>query len=306
MADVNGLKLINDSFGHAVGDQLLVKATEVINKGCRADDMVARLGGDEFVVLLPRTDKIQAEEIIARIKEFAKEESIYGTALSISFGYGIKYTEFESILDAFKEAEDYMYKHKLYESAGIHKNTVNLIMNTLYAKNEREMNHSKRVAKLCEEIARQMGYEENHVKEIRLAGLMHDIGKIGIDEQILNKSLRLDDNENHQIRRHSEIGYRILTSVNEFAQIAKYVLEHHEMLDGSGYPRGLKGEEIAKKKSRIITVADAFDAMTHRRSYGRVISEQEAADEIKKKNVNKQFDEKIAKTLIVNVLGLKW
>jgi len=112
-----------------------------------------------------------------------------------------------------------------------------------------------------------------------LAGLVHDIGKIGIDEKILNSPLKLSGDEWNEMKKHSEIGYRILSSANEFSEIADYVLQHQEKWDGSGYPKGLKAQEISIE-ARIIAVADAFDAMTGERTYGRVYSTQEAIEEI--------------------------
>jgi len=109
-----------------------------------------------------------------------------------------------------------MYRHKLYESASARSKTIDLIMNTLYEKSNREMLHSKRVSEICESIALMMNFDQDHISQIRTAGLIHDIGKMGIDEKILNKPDKLNDDEWKEIRRDPEIGYRILSASNEF------------------------------------------------------------------------------------------
>ncbi len=304
MADVNGLKLINDSFGHDVGDDLLRKAAKAISEGCRADDIVARLGGDEFVIILPKTDSLEAEKLVDRVQSKLSEYSVGNIGLSISFGYETKTEETQDIREILKRAEDHMYRHKLYESASMRSQTINLIMNTLYEKNIREMNHSKRVGDLCESLAKRLDYSWDSINQIKIAGLMHDIGKIGISDNVLNKPAKLDEHEWEEIKKHSEIGYRILSSVNEFSEVAEYVLQHQEKWDGTGYPKGLKEEEISMQ-GRIIAIADAFDAMTGERTYGKLLSEMEAAHEIKK-CAGTHFDPEIARVFVEKVLELSW
>jgi diguanylate cyclase (GGDEF)-like protein/PAS domain S-box-containing protein len=301
MGDVNGLKLINDSFGHDIGDELLKKVAEVIKGACRADDIIARLGGDEFVVIFPRTDAPESEKIIQRIKDLASIEKVSSLDISISFGFGTKHKKEESIQALIKNTEDQMYRHKLYQGSSMKSKTIDLVIGTLYEKNHREMLHSNRVSKLCETIAMAMKLDTDEVNQIKIAGLMHDIGKIGIDEKILNKPGRLSKEEFKEIKRHSEIGYRILSSVNEFSEIADYVLEHQERWDGTGYPRGIKGENISLQ-ARIIAVADAYDAMITKRSYQPEMTEKEAAEEIRRCS-GSQFDPYVAEIFIEQVLN---
>jgi len=161
------------------------------------------------------------------------------------------------------------------------------------------MLHSKRVSKICEEIAIQMKLGKTTVEQVKLAGLVHDIGKIGIDEKILNSSSKLNEDEWNEMKKHSEIGYRILSSAKEFAEIAEYVLEHHEKWDGSGYPKRLKGKEISIE-ARIISVVDAFDAMTRKRTYGKVFTVEEALEEIKS-SAGTHFDPEIANIFVKKI-----
>lgn len=296
MGDVNGLKLVNDSFGHVMGDELLKKAASVISKSCRADDVVARLGGDEFVVLLPKTDQAVAEEIIARIEKLASKEKVGTMELSISFGFETKYDKDEDIQQVFKKAEDYMYRRKLTESLGMRNKTVGMVIETLFDKYQKEMLHSERVSKLSAELGSKIGLNTKDSHDLKTAGLMHDIGKIGIADGILDKSEKLNDEDWAEIRRHPEIGYRILSSANEFAEIADHILESHERWDGCGYPKGLKGEEISLE-ARIIAIADAYDAMTKMRFHMDTLTVEEAIAEINRCS-GTQFDPEIARVFI--------
>ena len=296
MADVNGLKLVNDSFGHSMGDELLVKVAESIKKGCRTYDVSARLGGDEFVVLLPKTNGFEAEQIIKGIKAAALKEDLGSIDISISFGYDTKEQEEENIRDILKKAEDYMYKKKLYESPSMRGKTIKAIINTLNEKNKREEQHSQRVSVLCKHMGEVIGLAEGEVQELITVGLLHDIGKIAIDESILNKAGNLTEDEWEEMKRHPEIGYRILSTVNDMSEMAEYVLSHHEKWDGTGYPKGLKGEEIPLQ-SRILSIADAYDAMTSERSYRISMSKEEAIMELKN-YAGLQFDPELIKVFI--------
>ncbi len=300
MADVNGLKLTNDAFGHSAGDQLLQKAAEVIKRECRADDIIARIGGDEFCILLPQTSSQEASGIVKRITKAIAIEKVGNTILSISFGWDTKLSAEQNMDDVFKKAEDEMYRHKLSESSSMRNQTIRVIVEALYAKHAREERHSYAVSKWCGEIGAALGLSQETIRELRTGGLMHDIGKVILDERVLTKAEPLTDLEWIDIKRHAEIGYRILSSVNELAQIAEHVLAHHERWDGQGYPKGLKGEQIPLE-ARIIAVADAYDAMITDRPYCPAISKDEAIREIRE-NAGTQFDPLVAEVFIEKVL----
>ncbi|EGW38633.1 PocR ligand-binding domain-containing protein [Desulfosporosinus sp. OT] len=304
IGDVNGLKLANDAFGHNAGDELLQKAADAIQNACRAEDLVARWGGDEFVLLLPKTKIEEAEEIVKRIKELYANVYVNAIRLSISFGWDTKRDTDEDILKVLKSAEDYMYKHKFIESEGMRGNIISTIINTLHEKNPREEQHSQRVSEICQNIGKAMGFSQIKISKLKVVGLLHDIGKIAIEERILNKPGKLTEQERDEIKRHPDIGYRILSSSYEMLELADCVLAHHERWDGTGYPKGLKGEAIPKI-ARIIALADSYDAMTSERSYRNALSEEEALAEIRN-NAGTQFDPVIAKIFIEKVLGKRW
>jgi len=300
MADLNGLKLVNDAFGHLEGDKLMKKIAKILRMACRSDEIISRIGGDEFVILMPETKGDEARKLIARINKLVSEEVVEHGMLSLSIGCGVKEKTTDEMQEIFREAEDDMYRHKLAESSSMRSKTINLIMNSLYEKSQREMLHSNRVSALCKLIATEMKFDQEGVNQAKIAGLVHDIGKIGISNIILDKEGKLTRSEWEEVKKHCEVGYRILSSVNEFSEIAEFVLSHQERWDGKGYPQGLKGEVIPVQ-SRIIAVADSFDAMTSNRAYRLGMSDEEALNEIRK-CAGSQFDPDIARVFLEKVV----
>jgi diguanylate cyclase (GGDEF)-like protein/putative nucleotidyltransferase with HDIG domain len=288
MADVNGLKLVNDAFGHNEGDNLLTIVSDILRSVCREDDIISRIGGDEFVVLLPKTSYSDAYSIIQRMKQNEENYNLNGMEISISYGVATKTSEDTSISSVYRDAEDNMYKNKFFESRKLKGNMIDTIMKTLYEKNPREKNHSERVSILCQEMAKALGFNNELTNELGVAGLLHDIGKITLDETILNKRGFLNNDEWFQMKKHPETSYKILSSVNGLATTADYVLSHHERWDGDGYPNGISGESIPYF-SRIIALADAFDAMISERTYRRTLTFDEAILELER-NAGTQFD----------------
>ncbi|NLN45028.1 MAG: PAS domain S-box protein [Clostridiaceae bacterium] len=300
MGDINGLKLVNDSFGHLIGDQLLQRAAEAIRKCCRADDIIARLGGDEFALILPQTDTEAATGVISRILESIAQVRVSNIELSVSFGCETKSGPEQTMAEVLANAENQMYRRKLSERSSMKSKTVEVIMSTLFAKSHRESLHSQRVSGICRAIASRMGLSKDDVSQIATAGLVHDIGKIGIDERILNSTGKLAPAEWEEIKKHSETGWRILSSIDEFSELAEFVYEHHERWNGSGYPRALRGEEIALE-ARIIAVADAYDAMTRDRTYRETVTREEAAAELIR-CAGTQFDPMVVEVFVRQVL----
>ena len=293
MADINGLKLINDAFGHSSGDEVLIKAANIIKKASRKEYLISRVGGDEFVIIMPNMDEKSAEEFIDSVNKDARQTIIESIPLSISFGYKTKHEASEDINDIYRSAEDSMYREKLLEIPSMRSSAIETILSTLYEKDKNSEIHSRTVSDLSERIAVAFGMSRQDVAEVKTAGLLHDIGKIIIPINIINKVGKLTIEEYKSIKTHPEIGFRILNSTSDMRSISNIVLNHHERWDGKGYPRGIKSDKIPLK-SRIISIADAFDAMTSERTYRDIISKEEALKEILN-NSGTQFDPKLVK-----------
>ena len=293
MADVNGLKLTNDAFGHQTGDKLLRLVTDILNSNCPAHGFISRIGGDEFVIICPNTSQVEMSDMSMSIYRSISNEREIHPILSLSIGWEMKTTAEQTMTDIFNKAEEQMYRKKLTESQSSRNQTVQAIMKTLNEKNAREKIHSERVSAISRLIGEAMNLDYGTVKEIETAGLLHDIGKIAVDEDILNKDRLLTEEEFNKIKKHPESSYQILKSINAYAGLAEDVLSHHERWDGNGYPRRLKGEEISLI-ARIICVADAYEAMTADRAYRKAMAKEDALLELKK-CVGTQFDEEIVR-----------
>jgi len=280
MLDVNGLKLTNDAFGHQVGDELLKRVARVLTAESRATDSIARIGGDEFVMLLPKTSHAEAEPIIERILQGASLEKMENVVISVSVGWETKTSVDQPRRDIFARAEEHMYRKKLVESQSMRNATIQVILRTLKETNERERVHSDNVSALCSKIAKALQLDSQAIKEVETAGLMHDIGKIAINTNLLNKPGKLTEVEYEEVQKHAEIGYQILKSVDTYSPLAESVLSHHEKWDGSGYPRGLREKEIPLF-ARIIGIADAYEAMISDRPYRTGMPKAEALKELR-------------------------
>lgn len=288
VCDVNGLKLTNDVFGHQTGDRLLCACAQAILAHSQKDDVVARIGGDEYVVLMKESAEETARSRIQAIQQEITEKRIGETRLSVSFGCATAGEPGISFEAVFKQAEDDMYRQKLMESSSYKHDLIKILIRGLYEKGDYERCHSERVAELSYLLGKQFAFSDAHLSELRLAGMLHDIGKIGISSNLLNQKRPLNDNEWNQVHRHPELGYHILRSVHSFERMAEWVLAHHEQPDGKGYPRGLKNGTIPIE-ARIIAIANAYDAMTSEYGYRNPLSVEEAQNELRA-HAGTQFD----------------
>lgn len=296
MGDVKGLRLVNDTLGHLVGDQLLKRVGAILQAHCRTHDLAARWGGDEFILLLPKTREQEALALTKRLDQAFASERIASFSISMALGWGTKSHREEDITDAFRNAEKRMYRAKLTGRPSVSNETVQALMGALYERSKREERHSARVSQLCFYLAQEMGLSVQEQANFRLAGLFHDIGKIAIDGDILNKPGKLTVEEWQEMKAHSERGYRILNSVTGMSTIADAVLNHHERWDGSGYPQGLHGNKIPFM-ARVIAVVDSYDAMISVRPYRRPLSREEAVEELRK-CAGRDFDPIIVETFL--------
>ena len=300
MGDLNGLKLINDAFGHLKGDLILCKISKILENCMRKGDIIARWGGDEFSILLPNTDIIDTSKVVERIKRECKKTNKQKIPVSISLGMAIKERPDQDIQDILKESEDNMYKQKLLESNSFSNSIIMSLKRTLWEKSKETEEHANRLKELSIGIGKAIDLPNNKIDELSLLADLHDIGKISISDEILVKKNKLTKSEWEVIKRHPEIGYNIAQSSVQLAHIAPAILSHHEHWDGSGYPQGLHGEEIPIT-SRIIAIVDAYDVMRYGRVYEASMSEGEYILELDR-NSGTQFDPIITRIFIDEIL----
>ncbi len=298
VGDINGLKLINDVLGMSEGDKLIRKIAAILKKCCRKEDILARTGGDEFGILLPGMSMENTKKLVDRLysacEEHKNEDDLY--TASISLGYATKTEEAESIDGKVRLAAENMNKRKLLERKSQHNSILSSFKSTMIEKSQHTEEHAERIIRLSRKLGMEMKLTDEQLDELELLSTLHDIGKISIDEAILNKRGKLTDEEWQQIKKHPEVGYRIAMSCSELTSIAEYIMSHHERWDGSGYPQGISGEDIPLL-SRIVSITDAYDAMTNERPYRKAVSREEAAREILS-NAGTQFDPKVAKLFV--------
>lgn len=253
------------------------------------------------MILLPLTDRDHLDPLMARISDAMSRERVKDLPISVSLGGATKTDVDESVEKVFDMAEDQMYRRKISEKSSYHHRSVNLIVEGLYSKSPEEKGHSENVSALSEAIGREMGLGQPDLDDLKTAGVIHDIGKIGVSDRILEKSGPLDEDEWQEMKRHPEIGYSILSTVNEYSPFAEIVLSHHERWDGTGYPKGLKRGEIPLF-SRILAVAEAYDAMVSGRSYRKAMGREEAVAELRR-CAGTQFDPEVVDVFIEKVFG---
>lgn len=291
MVDVNDLKLVNDIFGHSQGDALLKKVSAILTRACRKEDIICRFGGDEFVILLPKTPPAAAQDILQRMQRLCSEESKKRESpfpISMALGCATKEREHEDINTILSEAENRMYQSKTTKTKS--SRTAFLLSLEQYLREipgEMETHH-ERMRILAQKMGEALGLSKGETDTLILLARFHDLGKVAIPKAILVKTEPLTEQEWAEIRKHPEVGYRVVRLFPELLPIAEGVLAHHERFDGTGYPQGLKGKDIPLF-ARIIAIIDAFVTMTSNRPYRKAIAPSKALEEITK-GAGTQFD----------------
>ncbi len=298
VSDVDCLKFINDTLGHDKGDRLLKNAAKAFRSTLRSSDMAARIGGDEFAVVLPETDIETAFEAVERINKYVKTyNSDYpDLPLSMSFGVACTYNAEKSLAKTFQDADDAMYRDKLGKRESIQLTLVNTMLTSLHKRNHIPQGHSERLERLICYIAENLNLKEDERHALKTLAAFHDIGEVGVPEDILKKSDILTVEEREIIKKHPETGFRIASASPKMAPLAQYILHHHEWWNGKGYPSGLAGEEIPFL-CRLLSIIDAYDSMTSQRPYRRPMSHEEALKELNK-GKGSQFDPTLTQKFI--------
>lgn len=281
-ADLDGLKIINDSIGHEQGDKMLLDCAKLLRDSLRNTDIIARVGGDEFAIILPKTDRCTADVVIERIKSalYNYNQKNHSLPLSMSLGIATAEDKSTSPIELYREADDMIYLDKLQTGAGAKSQILLSLMTVLDERDIVTATHARRIEDLCKEMGLATNLPQIKLRRLLLLSRVHDLGKVGIPDSILHKNGLLTDEEWKLMRKHPEKGHRIASASTDLCEIADLILKHHERWDGTGYPLRLKGKEIPVE-CRILAVVDAFDAMTSERPYKKAKTVESALDELK-------------------------
>ncbi|HHY81408.1 MAG TPA: diguanylate cyclase [Clostridiales bacterium] len=328
--DIDHFKHYNDMFGHQQGDAVLKKIASILKENTRPEDFVARYGGEEFAVILPNTDEKRALIVAERIRqviektEFEGEEYQPNGNLTVSIGVSSYPDKAQSDTDLVKSADDALYRAKFFNKNRVETyfsilqelkddisekditllTSIKTLISVINAKDRYTYGHTERVVMYAQMIGEKLKLSEEDMKNLKYGAYLHDIGKINIPEQILNKKMPLTSKEWDILKQHPANGAEIISPVECLSKVKPVILHHHEHYDGTGYPYGLKGEDIPYL-ARIMTVVDSFDAMTSNRVYKPRRQFDEAIEELRKfKGI--QFDPEITDVFISVLLENKF
>lgn len=290
--DMNGLKLVNDVFGHQQGDLLLTAMAKVLKQSCQEKDIIVRWGGDEFLLILPKSDKTDCHTVCARIQHACSEMGDSIIPLSASVGTATKESGKARLTELFNVAENRMYSDKLSKGKEFRQSMIDSLEELLCRRCIETSGHSDRVKRIVSNFIAYIGPDfEVDGKSLEQLARLHDIGKVAIPDEILGKPGPLTPSEWEIMKGHSDIGYRMAQSIGE-SFVADIILALRERWDGSGYPYGLKGEQIPVL-ARIFSLADTYDVITHQRPYKQALNKSDALREIELGS-RSQFDPELA------------
>jgi len=313
--DIDGFRAVNTQHGYAVGDEVLTAAGRALRAGMRAHDLACRTGADEFVILLPETDVTGAETGMERVLH-ELENTHVGPLESIQASIGV--AEFDRVHTAAQlltaaagglERARAEGGGRVSVSSGENgapadthrRDAVAALAVALLERDRYTGEHSEYVVELTGAVARGLGLDDDATAQVQAAALLHDIGKVAVPDEILNKPGALTEEQWKQMRDHTVIGERILRAIPGLGHVARVVRHEHERWDGGGYPDGLAGEDIPIG-SRIIFACDAYHAMTSDRPYRAAMSHAEAIAELSA-NGGSQFDPSVVEILIGQLYG---
>jgi diguanylate cyclase (GGDEF)-like protein len=321
VGDLDRFKRVNDSQGHAAGDAVLRRVAGTIRGVKRGFDRAARVGGEEFAVLAPDCDQhgayMLAERIRAAVQEAlaAKDDA----ALTISFGISTYPLHGQSADGLLHSADQALYAAKRLgrnrsvissaevpgvlahgsrggnAEAHVELGALLNLAEALDVRDSGSATHCHRVGRFAELTARELGLPPEGVERVRLAGILHDVGRVALPDSVSAKAGPLTADEWAWVRAHPAIGARMVETT-EYEDIRSWILFHHERPDGHGYPEGRRAEEVPLE-SAIIAVADAYEAMTSERPYRSALAAEEAADELRR-GAGRQFDADVVEALL--------
>ena len=310
LMDMDNFKLFNDTYGHPVGDQVLKRVGKTLREMCRPQDVLGRYGGDEFIAILTGTEAEEALGIAQKLRGamdltgFTRANEDRVVPISLSFGVASFPADSANRHELLTIADANLYSAKSSDERIVATTNeqrenrqlrgegpfamLDALITAVDNKDRYTRRHSENVTEYALWIAEEMGLSEETLKQVRIGSLLHDVGKIGVPDEILRKPGRLEPEEYEVLQRHSWIGALIVSAVPGMEGMADAVRSHHERWDGAGYPNQCCDDEIPLI-GRIMAVADAFSAMTTDRAYRRALSWEAAMQEIRA-NRGTQFD----------------
>jgi diguanylate cyclase (GGDEF)-like protein len=320
--DIDYFKHYNDLYGHQKGDEVLKKIGTLLKECIRDGDVAARYGGEEFAIILPNTEEEDAVMIAEKIRihiqdtYFEGEENQPNGKITASIGISTYPDKAKNDIDLLKSADDALYRAKFFNKNRTETYTsildelkkdineddieiatsIKTLISVINVKDRYTYGHVERVVIYCRLLADKLQMCEEEKKKLIYGAYMHDIGKINISKDILNKRMPLTNEEWELLKQHPANGVEILKPVESLKAVAPMIMHHHERYDGKGYPGNLRGKQIPYL-ARVLTVADSFDAMTSNRPYNKRKTYEEAIEELKKCS-GTQFDPDIAKAFI--------
>src|SRR5215211_2392617 len=322
VGDLDRFKRVNDVHGHAAGDSVLMRVADAIRGAKRGFDSAARVGGEEFAVLAPNCDEHGAYMLAERIRA-AVQEALSSRArdsrLTISFGISTFPLHGQSADGLLRTADQALYAAKRLGrnrsvissaevpgilarasrsgdgDAGVELASLVNLAEALDVRDSGSASHSRRVGRFAELTARELGLPPESVERIRLAGILHDVGRVALPDGVLRKDGPLSEDEWTWVRAHPAVGARMIETT-EYDDIRTWILFHHERPDGHGYPEGRRAEEVPLESS-ILAVADAYEAMTNKRPYRPALSADDAADELRR-GAGRQFRADVVDALL--------
>ncbi len=305
LADINGLQIVNESYGMKTGDRLLQRTAVILQDAAREKDVVGRWSGDGFIVLMKGAGKQEAEKIYNNIiSDRRMEEKVEGKVkLSLGLGMAVSgggKSKEQDLYGAFHRARSNLRRNKMTIMESEKSNLLQGILRSLGSKSYETEEHARRLARMSERLGQAAGLSSHDINDLKMLGSLHDIGKVTISEEILSKPGELTSGEWEKIKQHPERGQQIAVATEDFAHLATSILTHHERWDGTGYPLGLEGDEIPVM-ARIISIVDAFDVMIKGRPYKEPVSRDNALREIKR-CAGTQFDPQLADRF-VKIMG---
>ncbi len=265
VADINGLKLINDVFGHKAGDATLKAFARMLKRHLPKESVISRYGGDEFAAIIPGVKKSIVRRAIQNIKRECDTQPYDVAFISASFGYALK-SKHRSMNDVFKRAENMLYKDKIHEYHAQTRRIIDILTDKLYERTDETPEHISRLESLAYIILKQLDLTKQERRELFLLIKLHDIGKVSLESELCEKDYEdLSEDERETFNRHTEIGYRMANALPRLKNVAYAILTHHEHVDGSGYPFGLSGDDIPAT-SRLFRIIDDYDMLMNNRA----------------------------------------